>query len=97
MTNEPALNTPRGGIKLDPRGRERGMGGGGVGVGMEPSFKTGQTLISSLKSVLSKLKWFTFFLAIFINVVRQKGAIFSHILRYKKGKLETNKTGYVVL
>ena len=24
-------------------------------------------------------------------------AIFSHILRYKKGKLETNKTGYVVL
>ena len=73
------------------------MGGGGGGGGMEPSFKTGQTLISSLKSVLSKLKWFTFFLAIFINVVRQKGAIFSHILRYKKGKLETNKTGYVVL
>ena len=44
-----------------------------------------------------KLKWFTFFFAIFILVVGQKGAIFSHILRYKKGKLETNKTGYVVL
>ena len=64
---------------------------------MEPTFKTGQTFLSSLKLVLSKLKWFTFFFAIFIHVVRPKGAIFSHILRYKKGKLETNKTRYVVL
>ena len=57
---------------------------------MEPSFKTGKTFLSSLKLVLSELKWFTFFFAIFIHVVKQKGAIFSHIL-------ETNKTGYVVL
>ena len=57
---------------------------------MEPSFKTGQTFLSSLKLVLSELKWFTFFFAIFIHVVKQKGAIFSHIL-------ETNKTGYFVL
>ena len=64
---------------------------------MEPSFKKGPTLLSSLKLVLSKLKWFTFFFAIFIHAVRQKGAIFSHTLRYKKGKLETNKTDYVVL
>ena len=76
---------------MDPREREGGGGGGN-----EPSFKTGQTFISSLKSVLSELKWFTFFFAVFIHVVRQKGAIFSHTLRYKKGKQETNKTGYVV-
>ena len=73
------------------------MGGGGGGGVMEPTFKTGQTFLSSLKLVLSKLKWFTFFFTIFIHAVRQKGAIFSHILRCKKGKLETNKTGYVVL
>ena len=68
--------------------RERREGGGG-GVGMEPSFKKGQTLLSSLKLELSKLKWFTFFNAIFIYAVGINGAIFSYILRFKKGQAKT--------
>ena len=65
---------------------------------MEPSFKKGPTLLSSLKLELSKLKWFTFFIAIFIYAVGKNGSIFWYTIRYKKkGKLKPNKTGYVVL
>ena len=52
--------------------------------------------ISSLQLVVIKLKWFTFFIAIYQDEapayihVGQKGAIFSHILRqYKKGQART--------
>ena len=56
---------------------------------MGPSFKKEQTLLSSLKLELSKLNWFTFFIAIFIYTVGKNGAIVSYILRYKKGQAKT--------
>lgn len=83
-----------------PKGGGGGVGGGGRGWSLV-SKKDNHFDLSSLQLVVSKLKWFTFFIAAYQDKGPciyscwkkgcKSGAIFSHILRYKKGKLEPNK------